>query len=336
MALLEIEDLQIRYRQQDGAVRAVDGVSLVMERGDTLGLVGESGCGKTSVAKSILRLLPRNGLIAGGKIVFDGVNLISADNQQMRNIRWNKISLIPQNALNALDPVYRVGDQIFEVIKLHRSMTRADALERIGELFDLVDIDRKRMESYPHELSGGMKQRVFIAMALTLGPDLIIADEPTTALDVIVKDRVLEGITQVQEKFQVAMLYISHDLSIIAETCSKTAVMYGGKIVERGSTEQIFVEPLHPYTMGLINAFPNLHSDTSLVSIPGSPPNLVDPPKGCRFLERCPFSIDGCRAEAPPLVDAGAGHFSACYRNSESYSLRGLAAEENTWVRGVG
>ena len=242
--------------------------------------------------------------------------------------------MIPQNALDALDPVYRVEDQIIEAIKIHQSLTYREASQRVNELFQLVGIDIKRKKSFPHELSGGMRQRVFIAMALVLNPEVIIADEPTTALDVIVKDRIIEGIIDLQRKFNVAMIYISHDLSVVAETCESLAVMYGGKIVEKGKTETVFYRPTHPYTMGLINAFPNLKEDRKLVSIPGFPPNLINPPAGCRFAERCPFRIEECLDREPFLQETEPGHFVACLRWSIADRLRDSANREETWAKG--
>jgi peptide/nickel transport system ATP-binding protein len=333
--ILQVKDLKVYYRHPpQGAIHAVDGVSFDIERGDTLGIVGESGCGKTTVAKSLLRILPDNGYIAGGSILLEGIDLTRLSETEMRKVRWDRISMIPQNALDALDPVYRVEDQLLEVINLHRSMNDREASQKIRELFDLVGIDIKRKRSYPHELSGGMKQRVFIAMALILNPGLIIADEPTTALDVIVKDRILEGIVDLQRQFEVAMIYISHDLSVVAETCHHMAVMYGGKIMERGKTENVFYQPCHPYTIGLINAFPTLREERTLISIPGFPPDLINPPFSCRFAERCPFNTQECLEREPALEEIQPGHFVACHRWPNAEEFRTLARREETWVKG--
>lgn len=331
--ILQVKDLKVYYRLSQGVVRAVDGVSFDLNKGDTLGIVGESGCGKTTIAKSLLGILPRNGFISGGSIYFQGIDLAGLSVNEMRKIRWDKISMIPQNAINALDPVYRVEDQIIEAINIHSSVNKKEASRRVDELFDLVGIDIKRKRSFPHELSGGMKQRVFIAMALVLNPELIIADEPTTALDVIVKDRIIEGIVDLQNKLHVAMIYISHDLSVVAETCHHMAVMYGGKIIERGTTNSIFYQPAHPYTMGLINAFPTLQEDRRIISIPGFPPNLINPPAFCRFAERCPFSIEKCFDLEPPLEEIKESHWVACYRWNMAEELRSLARKEETWTK---
>lgn len=331
MPLLEVRDLRVSYATRQGEVRAANGVSFTLEQGETLGLLGESGSGKTTVAKALLKLLPPNGRIAGGAIVFDGQDLVPLTEAEMRRVRWQRISMIFQSAMNALDPVYRVGDQIVEAIRLHEPVSRRQAMARARGLLELVGIEGQRAEAYPHQLSGGMKQRICIAMALALHPDLIIADEPTTALDVVVKDHILGQIVELQARLGFSIIYISHDISVVAETCRTVAVMYAGKIVEWGGVRQVFKEPLHPYTMGLQHAFPRLNGTEELVSIPGSPPNLIDPPRGCGFAARCPFVVPQCLEEDPPLTAGAQGHLAACHRLGEASLLRERARDRGTW-----
>ncbi len=330
-AVLDVRELRVTYRTREGEVRAVDGVSFRLGRGETLGLLGESGSGKTTVAKALLKLLPPNGRIAGGAIAFDRQDLVPLTETEMRQVRWRKISMIFQSSMNALDPVYRIGQQIVEAIRLHEPVSRRAARARARDLLELVGIERRRADAYPHQLSGGTKQRVAIAMALALNPDLIIADEPTTALDVVVKDHILETIVELQARLNFAIIYISHDISVVAETCRTVAVMYAGKIVEWGGVRQVFKEPLHPYTMGLEHAFPRLSGSEELVSIPGSPPTLIDPPRGCRFAPRCPFVMERCLEEDPPLREGTPGHLAACHRIEEAGLLRGRARVRTTW-----
>ena len=331
MPLLAVRDLRVSYATRQGEVRAANGVSFTLERGETLGLLGESGSGKTTVAKALLKLLPPNGRIAHGAIVFDGQDLVGLTEAEMRRVRWRKISMIFQSAMNALDPVYRVGDQIVEAIRLHEPVSRREARARARDLLELVGIEGQRASAYPHQLSGGMKQRVCIAMALALRPDLLIADEPTTALDVVVKDHILEQIVELQARLRFSIIYISHDISVVAETCRTVAVMYAGRIVEWGGVRQVFKEPLHPYTMGLQHAFPRLSGAEDLVSIPGSPPNLIDPLRGCRFATRCPFVVERCLEEDPPLTAGAEGHLAACHRLEEASLLRERARDREIW-----
>ncbi len=344
MSLLDIEDLQIRYRVDDAPdVQAVDEVSFSIERGETFGLVGESGCGKTTLGKGIIKLLDENGYVADGRIRFKDRDLADLSDAQIRDVRWAEISTIPQASMSGLNPVYKVGDQIAEAILHHEpATTEEEAHQRARELLERVGVEPERAEDYAHEFSGGMKQRAMIAMALSCSPDLIIADEPTTALDVIVQDQVLDELEQLQEETGVSFLVISHDISVIAETCDRVGVMYGGKLMEVGDTEAVFDTPANPYTMGLKNSFPDIQeaADT-LVSIPGTPPTLQDPPDGCRFRERCPFATAECETEHPPMyaVDTGGtatttgseGHLSACYHLDRVEELRREAAKESTW-----
>lgn len=306
MALLDVENLKMYYRTLRGDVRAVDDVSFQMEKGDALGLAGESGCGKTSAALAVLKLLPTNGRIVDGKILFNNMDLAKISDSAMReDIRWKKISVIFQGAMNALHPTKTIGTQIVEAILTHEKIDRKDAEDRAGKLLDLVGIGAAKLSRYPHELSGGMKQRAVTAMALACNPEIIIADEPTTALDVIIEAQVLKVIQELQKKLHLSMILISHDLSMIAETCNKVAIMYAGKIVEKGDIVPVFHESLHPYTQKLIAAFPSiLGRKTELSSIRGFPPDLLNPPRGCRFHPRCDQAMEICKAKEPVLAEA--------------------------------
>lgn len=313
MPLLSVENLTMHYMTRDGPVRAVDGVSFGVERGQSLGLVGESGCGKSSIATSLLKLLPDNASLVAGSVELDGVDLLPLSEREMREYRWDRISMVFQAAMNSLDPVYRVGDQIVEALEAHYQRARQDSFERVRELYDLVGLDPEFMHRYPHEYSGGMKQRAIIAMALACEPDLVIADEPTTALDVIVQDRILREMKEVQRKLDMSMIYISHDMAVIAEVSDVVGVMYAGKIVEYGPTNQIYDSPIHPYTHALMSAFPSVKGEKrELATLPGEPPNLLDPPAGCRFHPRCSFATDECRVSEPPIVNRGS-HWAACW-----------------------
>lgn len=333
MALLEVTDLKVTYAGSP-PTQAVDGVSFTLELNENLGIVGESGCGKTTAAKAMLRLLPRRGEISGGSILWDGTELVGMKLDQLNKVRWKDIAFVPQSAMNSLDPVYRLRDQIVEAIRTHDSMSKRDAEARASELCTLVGIAPDRLNDYPHQLSGGMKQRLVIAMALALNPRLIVADEPTTALDVIVQDRILKQIVELQAKFHFAMIYISHDIGVISEVCDKIAVMYAGKFVEYGPVREVLKEQFHPYTMGLRNAFPDIRQQRQLISIPGHPPNLAPPPAGCRFASRCPFATERCLTEAPTMVEVGKNHFAACHYPEKSDEMRKMAGDVNVWLRG--
>ena len=311
--LLTVENLTMHYMTRAGPVRAVDGVSFSVERGQSLGLVGESGCGKSSIATTLLKLLPDNADLVAGKVVLDGVDLAPLSESEMREYRWDRISMVFQAAMNSLDPVYRVGDQIVEALEAHYTNALQDSIERVRDLYDLVGLNRAFMERYPHEYSGGMKQRAIIAMALACEPDLVIADEPTTALDVIVQDRILREMKEVQRKLDMSMIYISHDMAVIAEVSDVVGVMYAGKIVEYGPTSEIFGRPIHPYTNALMSAFPSVKGEKrELVTLPGEPPDLTNPPAGCRFHPRCAYATDECRVSEPPIVNRGE-HWAACW-----------------------
>ncbi len=314
VALLDVQNLKTYYFTQRGPVKAVDNVSFQVEKGEMLGLAGESGCGKTTAILSILKILPRGGRILGGRILYNGVDLVSLKEKEMRNIRWTGISIIFQGAMNALNPVFKVGDQIVEAITTHdKQIRKEEAEERAKEMLELVGIQGARFDNYPHEFSGGMRQRALIAMSLACNPDLVIADEPGTALDVIVQAQVLKLMKDLKERLNIGMIVITHDLSLIAETCESVAIMYAGKIVEHGDIVPVFKEPVHPYTKGLIGAFPSIRAQKRrMTSIPGFPPDLLAPPPGCRFHPRCPYVMDVCKVEDPELVAVGK-RYVACH-----------------------
>jgi len=314
--VLDVQHLTTHYRTLRVWVKAVEDVSFSIEKGLALGIAGESGCGKTSIALSLLKILPKGGKIRKGSIIFDGVDLVPLSDDEMRKVRWKGISIVFQGAMNALNPVFKVGDQIVEAIRTHEpGVDRQTALERARNLLQLVGVDPERVDNFPHEFIGGMRQRALIAMALACNPKLLVADEPGTALDVIVQAQTLKLMRELKDRLNLSMVMISHDLSIIAETCEKVAIMYAGRIVEYGSAEDIFREPLHPYTQGLVKAFPSIKGERiRLTSIPGSPPDLLNPPSGCRFNPRCPYVMDVCKKEVPPLEKAGKGeHLVACH-----------------------
>ena len=310
---MSVHDLTMHYSTRTGTVKAVDGVSFSLKEGQSLGLVGESGCGKSSIAISLLKLLPDNARIIKGQIILGGVDLVPLSEDEMRPYRWNRISMVFQAAMNSLDPVYRVGEQIIEALEAHRYYTRDEALNRVEELFELVSLDPGFIKRYPHEYSGGMKQRAIIAMALACEPDVIIADEPTTALDVIVQDKILRELQEIQSRLNMSMIYISHDMAVIAEVSDVMGVMYAGKIVEFGATTDVFRNPIHPYSAALMSAFPSITGEKiKLMTLPGEPPDLTDPPAGCRFNPRCSYATDQCRIEEPPIVERD-GHWAACW-----------------------
>jgi peptide/nickel transport system ATP-binding protein len=334
MALLEVKNLEIYYQTKRGTSKAVDNVSFELEEGKSIGIVGESGCGKSTLVKGIIRVMAKNGSINNGEVLFNGKDLTKLSEQEIRSIRWKELSLIPQAAMDSLNPVYPVLDAFVEILTLKGNMKKNQAVERAKELFEMVGLDPKRLTYYPHEFSGGMKQRAVIALALALNPKLIIADEPVTALDVIVQDQVLKELIRLRKELGISLILITHDISVVAQTCESIAVMYAGKIVEKGLARNVLKNPTHPYTMGLANAFPNLKEpDKPLISIEGSPPDLVDPPTGCRFAERCPFKISKCIQEEPNLVEVESGHFSACHRLAEIDELREKSKEVGTWEK---
>jgi peptide/nickel transport system ATP-binding protein len=319
--LLDVQDLTMVYKTRKGLVSAIDGITFSLRRGESMGLVGESGCGKTSIAMTLLRLMPDNAVIQKGKILLDGKDLVKMNDQQIRDVRWKRISMVFQAAMNALNPVTRVGDQILEAIYHHEpEITNNDARQRVIELFKLVGIDAEMIDRYPHEFSGGMRQRAIIAMALACNPALIIADEPTTALDVIVQDQVLRELRRIQKNLNMSMIYISHDIAVIAEVSEKIGVMYAGRMVELAESREIFKRPQHPYTAALMSAFPSIKGPkTRLEALGGEPPDLLFPPSGCRFHPRCPFASERCVQEQPPFAQSSEGdsgsenHWVACW-----------------------
>ncbi len=322
-AILEVRDLHTQFDTLDGVVRAVDGVSFDLERGETLGIVGESGCGKSVTALSILRLIPtETGRIASGSIRFEGEELTALSEEAMKRLRGHRISMIFQEPMTSLNPVLTVGTQIAENVVRHLGVSWRAARDRAGEMLDLVRIAdaRRRLDEYPHQLSGGMRQRVMIAMALSCDPQVLIADEPTTALDVTIQAQILDLMLELKEKTGTAIVLITHDLGVVAETTQRVVVMYAGRKVEEAPVEVLFEEPLHPYTRGLMRAIPRLDIEADaagtrprLQEIPGLVPILTRPIVGCAFAPRCGFVTDRCRAEPPPLIDAGAGHTVACW-----------------------
>ncbi len=314
LPLLEVGDLRIEFGTQAGTVHAVDGVSFSLEQGKALGLAGESGCGKTTTALSLMRLLPYNGKIAGGSIKFQGRDLVKSSEAMLRKIRWKEISIVFQGAMNSLNPVQRVGKQIAEPILLHEDVEEDEAMKRVGDLLELVGIPQKRMNEYPHEFSGGMRQRVMIAMALACNPKLVIADEPVTALDVMIQAQILELLERLRKELHLSMILISHDLSVIADTCDQVAIMYGGKIAESGATMEVFTDPKHPYTQGLVSAFPDIRGRRFMPeAIPGQVPSLISPPSGCVFHPRCKFSFDRCTMAEPALTALTPSRQAACF-----------------------
>src|SRR6267143_321768 len=316
MPLLEVQNLTTNYRILRGWVRAVENISFSLEPGEALGIAGESGSGKSTIALSLLRILPPGGHIRGGKIFFEGKDLVKLSENEMRKIRWKGISIVFQGAMNAMNPVYKVGDQIGEAIKIHEEgVSRADIKERVAKLLETVGIEPSRAENYPHEFSGGMRQRALIAMALAANPEVLVADEPGTALDVVVQAQILKLLRELKDKLNLSMVFISHDLSIVAETCEKLAIMYAGQVIEYGDTKSIFSKPLHPYTQGLLGALPSIKGERKkLVSIPGQPPDLLNPPVGCRFNPRCPYVMDICKRVDPKLLPVGeTNHLAHCH-----------------------
>ncbi|MFC1905851.1 ABC transporter ATP-binding protein [Chloroflexota bacterium] len=318
MPLLQVEDLRTHYYTDSGPVKAADKISFTLEKGESIGLAGESGCGKTTVAMSIMRLI-KGGAVVGGKIMLGDLSLLDMPMDEFRKVRWERISLISQAAMGALNPVYTVGAQIVEAIRIHWKMSRKDAWNRARELLAQVKVDPKRVKSFPHELSGGMRQRVMIAMSLACDPDIIIADEPTTALDVVTQVQVLRLLIDLQKRLGLSLIYISHELSVLGQACDRLIIMYAGKIVEMGKTADIFASPQHPYTQKLLSSLMDIHSDCTLPeSIPGKPPDLLNPPEGCRFSPRCTIGKENCMTEEPPLIEVAPGHYVACHRDKET------------------
>jgi peptide/nickel transport system ATP-binding protein len=317
-ALIEIRDLRIRFHGDDGRItHAVDSVDLSVANGATLGLVGESGCGKSVTSLAIMGLLPKQTTEITGAIRFDGLDLLNAADQTLRDLRGNRLAMIFQEPMTSLNPSFTIGDQIIETILRHRGGSRKSARERAIELLRRVHIPspERRIDEYPHKLSGGMRQRVMIAMALACDPQLLIADEPTTALDVTLQAQILELMRELKAASGAAIILITHDLGVVAEVCDEVAVMYAGEIVERAPVDELFASPQHPYTVGLLGSIPRLdHRAEQLATIEGMVPNMAQPPSGCRFAARCPFVLEACTRAPPPLVEVSPGHVSRCIR----------------------
>ncbi|MFW9963352.1 MAG: ABC transporter ATP-binding protein [Candidatus Sifarchaeia archaeon] len=314
MAVLEVRDLATYYYLGGKELKAVDGVSFDIERKRTLGLAGESGCGKTTTAYSILRILAENGKIVRGNVNLGGVELTELNDEEMRKIRWKKASIVFQYAMNAFNPVIRIGRQIVEVIREKDDISEEEALMIVSTLFDEVGLKPERQTDYPHEFSGGMLQRAIIAQALACEPQLIIADEPVTALDVIVQNKILDLLRKLQEKYELAVLFITHDLSVVAENCHDVGIMYAGNLVEVGDVESVFKRSLHPYSYKLIGAFPSVVGPKKrLEFIPGVPPNLLNLPSGCRFHPRCPYAQEICSSEIPEFIEVNPKHYAKCH-----------------------
>jgi peptide/nickel transport system ATP-binding protein len=319
--VLELDELVVDYLEPDRPLRAVDHVNLTIRAGEIVGLAGESGCGKTTAANAILGILRPPAEVTGGRIRFRGTDLRGLSRNELRRYRWRNVSMVFQSAMSALNPVMRVGDQFVDMMQAHERVSRRDALLRAGDLLALVGIERRRVRAYPHELSGGMRQRVIIAMALALEPELVIMDEPTTALDVVVQREILQELQQLQRELGFAILFITHDLSLLLEFADRVAIMYAGEIVELAESPELFANAQHPYSLGLLSSFPPLTGPiVRMTGIPGSPPDLADPPRGCRFHPRCPH----CRvedaelyarqtAERPRLKAIAPGHDVACH-----------------------
>ncbi|HLZ18291.1 MAG TPA: ABC transporter ATP-binding protein [Smithellaceae bacterium] len=319
--LLDIENLKTVFHTAKGTIKAVDGVSLTLGKGETLGVVGESGCGKTMLALSLMRLIPANGRIAEGRAAFDGEDLLSLSEEAMREKRGRDIAMIFQEPMTSLNPVLRIGDQIAEAIRLHQHISSREALEQSIRHLSEVGIPdpQRRIKDYPHQLSGGMRQRVMIAMAMSCHPKLLLADEPTTALDVTIQSQILKLISDLKIKSNMSVILITHDLGVVAEAAQKVAVMYAGKIVETSNVEKLFARPLHPYTLGLIESRPSGDAGCGdeefeyLKTIPGAVPSLYDLPSGCRFADRCHLVMDQCRKHEPQLLETETGHFVSCH-----------------------
>jgi peptide/nickel transport system ATP-binding protein len=319
--LLELEDVCVDYVLRDRRARAVDGVSLSITRGETLGIAGESGCGKSTLANAILQILKPPAQLTSGRILFEGSNLAAMSTEELRRFRWRNVSIVFQSAMDSLNPVMRVSDQFVDMFKAHERIRKSEALARAADLFELVGIDRTRLRSYPHQLSGGMRQRVVIAMALALRPELLVMDEPTTALDVVVQREILQELEQLKAELGFAVIFITHDLSLLVEFSDRISIMYAGEIVETATAATLFEDPKHPYTLGLMSSFPPLTGPLERIAgIPGSPPNLAQPPAGCRFNPRCPYCDGHDRAlfarqtgERPRLLEVARDHYVACH-----------------------
>ncbi|MCK4596356.1 ABC transporter ATP-binding protein [candidate division WOR-3 bacterium] len=317
--IITIKDLVVEYKVREGAIRVVDDVSLEVPKGRFTALIGESGCGKTTIVEAILNTLPPNGYIRKGEILFNGKNLLSLKEEEQRRFRWKKIATVFQAAQNSLNPIKVIGEQMVETILDHESVSKKEALKKSSNLLELVGLEPSRVvNSYPHEISGGMKQKVIIAMSLLLDPEMLILDEPTTALDLITQFYLLETLGKLHKKLGITMMMVTHDVSNVARHADRVAIMYAGKIVEVGDIDEIFYNSHHPYTIGLLNSIPSIIGDLSKKKpIPGLPPSLLDPPSGCRFHPRCAYAEEVCKNIVPKLKSIGNEHLTACLRWSD-------------------
>ena len=332
--LLEVKDLKVSFFTPAGEVKAVDGISYEIHENEVMGVVGESGSGKSVEAYTIMGLLANPGKVVGGSITFDGEDVLAYTEEQRRDFRGQKVGMIFQNPMTCLNPVYTIGDQLMEALRCHdKSISKEDARARAVEMLELVGINNadKRVDQYPHEFSGGMRQRAMIAMAMICHPKLLIADEPTTALDVTIQAQILELMKDLQKKTGMAIIFITHNLGVVAEICDRVSVMYAGHIMEQGKVDDIFYSPAHPYTKGLLRSMPNLGDEekTRLIPIEGTPVDLLDPPKGCSFGPRCEHCMKVCLTKKPPLVEVGDGHISACWLHVKEMKAQMAGKEEN-------
>lgn len=313
--ILSIENLRIHFETFAGEVQAIRGVNLKLEKGETLALVGESGSGKSVTAKSVMKLLSNNAVVKEGAIIFKGENILEKSERDMQSIRGKKIAMIFQDPMTSLDPTMKIGKQITEVIIKHEKASKEEADKRAEELLELVGIQnaKERMKQYPHQFSGGQRQRIVIAIALACNPDVLIADEPTTALDVTIQAQILELLKELQQQFQMAIIFITHDLGVVANVADRVAVMYAGKVVEVGTADEVFYNPQHPYTWGLLRSMPTLHTGDTLYAIPGSPPDLLDPPVGDAFALRSDVALEIDRVKEPPMFEVSPTHFAATW-----------------------
>ncbi len=316
--LLDVDNLSVVFATDTGLLHAVNNVSFQLGAGESLGLVGESGCGKSTLGFALMRLLAENGGITSGSVRLEGEDVLQMSDERLRAIRWDRIAMVFQNAMSALSPVARIGDQIVSAMRLHMPIGREQALKLAGDTFERVGVSRARLQQYPHEFSGGMKQRAMLALGLVCGPQLLIADEPTTALDVVAQRQVLDLFRELRRERGLALIMISHDISAVSEICDKVAVMYGGEIMEVGPLREVFFNYRHPYTWALVNSFPSMHQPLrELVALPGAPPALAEPPTACPFVSRCPYAVPICSAQRPPVVEVSPGHRARCHRIDE-------------------
>jgi len=320
LPLLEVDSLTVDYRTRRGNIRAVNSISFTLEKGETLGLVGESGSGKSTLGLSIIRLVSPPGVIVNGHIKIDGTDILNLSEEEMRSIRARKVAFVFQDPMTSLNPVKKIGAHFVEVIRTHEpNVSEGEALERAKKALNDVGILPERINDYPHQFSGGMRQRIMIALGIALNPDLVIADEPTTALDVIVQAKILDLLKSLRDTYGMALVLVTHDLSIVLERCDKIIVMYAGNLIEYANSTDLHRNPRHPYTQGLLQSIPNIElAEQKLEAIPGSPPDLLNPPKGCRFWPRCSYAKEKCRVGEPPIVEVGPNHFVRCHMEAHS------------------